>query len=80
MMKAEFSDAYRIRNSVLVVMLAGVFVLGMGVAYGVVGAVSWVRFVWGHWEGVGMASLPMYRGGQGGQVVYGEELASRQRL
>ena len=45
-MKAEFSDAYRMRNSVLVMLLAGVVVIGMGFVLAVKEFAGWVKYAW----------------------------------
>ena len=47
-MKAEFSDAYRMRNSVLVGLLAAFAVAGVGVLYGVKEVAGWIKSVWKH--------------------------------
>lgn len=56
-MKAEFSDAYRMRNAVLVVILAVALMVALGLVYGLVGLVRCVRGVWMGWDGGGMADV-----------------------
>ncbi|KAG0650904.1 hypothetical protein D0Z07_2773 [Hyphodiscus hymeniophilus] len=69
MMKAEFSDAFRMRRSVLVVSLASVVVISMGLVYGVKEAVGWVNRV----------STNKHNGGQAGHVLQGEQLVVDQK-
>ena len=72
MMKAEFSDAYRMRNSVLVAIVA-FGVLGVaGIVYGVVGFAGWVKYVWTNWEDIGTTGPFHIRGDDA--IMYGEPL------
>ena len=57
-MKAEFSDAYRMRNSVLVVMLAAALMTAAGVLYGVVGLMRWASYAWMNSYSTGTATMP----------------------
>jgi len=71
-MKAEFSDAYRMRNSVLVAMVSlGVF-SAAGIVYGVVGFAGWVKYVWTNWHAIGTMTKPTHIGGQESAVMYGK--------
>jgi hypothetical protein len=79
MMKAEFSDAYRMRNSVLVVLIACGVMAVVGMVYGVVSFAGWARYVWANWDKIGTASLPKYIGGQANAIIYGEMLPEGQR-
>ena len=68
-MKAEFSDAYRMRNSVLVALLAGVVMVVIGVIYMILGLVGWFESAW---------TNSHYMGGRGDSVVDGEPFRAAQ--
>jgi hypothetical protein len=70
MMKAEFSDAYRMRNSVLVLLLAGVAMLAIGAVYVILGLVGWFKCAWTYSHNMG---------GQVDPVVYGEQFTAAQQ-
>jgi hypothetical protein len=71
-MKAEFSDAYRMRNSVLVAILTCVVLASLGIVYGVVGFMGWVRYLWTNWAAIGTPSrLHINRENV---IMYGEHL------
>ena len=61
-MKAEFSDAYMMRNSVLVVLVACVVLGAWGMVYGVVGFAGWVKYGWTNWDKI-WRSLPTHMEG-----------------
>jgi hypothetical protein len=48
-MKAELSDAYRMKNSVLLVLIAGVLVLGPSMVYGAWCLMRWMTFLGTRW-------------------------------
>jgi hypothetical protein len=73
MMKAEFSDAYMMRNSVLVAIVAiGILTVG-GMIYGVVGFVGWAKYVWTNWAAIGTTTLQRHIHGEA-PVMYDEPL------
>lgn len=70
MMAAEFSDAYRIRNWVLVALV----VLGLAGIVGAVGVVGWVRYLWRkNWHTVGPTSGIACKRGDAA-ITYGQPL------
>ena len=64
-MKAEFSDAYRMRNSVLIVMIACMLVVAMGMTYSIMGLAGWVRYVWANCDRIGTMNMPTNMDGTG---------------
>ena len=72
-MKAEFSDAYRMRNSVLVVIVATSVLAVGGMIYGVVELVGWAKYVWTNWAAIGSTTLQRNLHGEA-PVMYDEPL------
>jgi len=65
MMKAEFSDAYRMRNSVLIGLLASLVVTILAMVYGASALMRWVLY----WVSLGMANVKPHLMSQGSKLA-----------